>query len=123
MRILYGMEFANEATAADDYWSLHKVSDFMRKNATSLVDGVAGNKTEIDALIKNSSENWPLDRMSAVDRNILRIAVYELAHCPGVPTPVAVDEALEIAKQYSSPESVPFINGILGKVAKETRAE
>jgi N utilization substance protein B len=123
MRILYGVEYsgnvADASQAAQDYWSTHKVSDEMREYAMGIVNGVEKKKTELDALIKGASENWPLERMAAVDRNILRVAAWELLECPDVPTAVAVDEALEIAKRYSALESVSFINGILGKLAKD----
>jgi N utilization substance protein B len=80
-------------------------------------------KAEIDALITGASENWTLDRMAAVDRNILRVATYELLERHDVPPAVVVDEALEIAKRYSDPQSVSFINGILGKLAKKDAAQ
>lgn len=121
MRILYSKEFANSPASAEDYWKMHKVSDAMRENAMRLVEGVDKKGKEIDALIKASAENWPLERMAIVDKNILRVAIFELTECPDVPTAVVVDEALEIAKNYASPESVPFIHGILGKVSNETR--
>lgn len=120
MRIMYSIEFSGE-TSADDYWSTHKGSETMRENTMKLVSGVGRKKAEIDALINGASDNWPMERMAVVDRNILRIASYELTECPDVPVAVVVDEALEIAKNYSSPDSVPFINGILGKVAKVSR--
>jgi len=120
MRIMYSMDFPGE-TKADDYWGSHKASRTKREDAMKIVDGVARRKEEIDSLITGSSANWPLDRMATVDRNILRAASYELLECPDVPVAVVVDEALEIAKQYSSPDSAPFINGVLGKIAKQTR--
>jgi N utilization substance protein B len=117
---MYSMEFSGESSA-EDYWSTHKGSETMRENTMKLVSGVGERKLEIDSLINGASENWPLERMAVVDRNILRVASYELLECLDVPTAVVVDEALEIAKNYSSPDSVPFINGILGKIAKESR--
>jgi N utilization substance protein B len=125
MRIMYSMEYSanssglNGEQSAKDYWTAHKVSDQMRDYAMSIVNGVEKKKAEIDSLITEASENWTLDRMAAVDRNILRIAAYELLERQDVPPAVVVDEALEIAKRYSDQESVAFINGILGKLAKD----
>lgn len=74
---------------------------------------------EIDATIERHSANWKLSRMSSVDRNVLRMAVAELSGFPGTPAPIVINEALEIAKRYSSPESINFLNGVLDAIAKE----
>ncbi len=74
---------------------------------------------EIDVLIENHAENWRMDRMAAVDRNILRAAVAELLGFPDTPRAVVINEALEIARRFSSPESVQFINGVLDSVGRE----
>jgi N utilization substance protein B len=92
-----------------------------KRYTEALVRGVVLRGEEIDGLIEKYSENWTLDRMVVVDRNILRIAVYELVYCPGVPYKVVIDEAVELAKRYGSEDSGPFINGILDGVAKATR--
>ncbi len=90
-----------------------------QKFADELVRGTTGHIEQIDGVIKEAAENWELDRMAAVDRNILRFAVYEILYRSDIPSAVTINEALEIAKKYSSVESVPFINGLLDKVAKE----
>src|SRR5712692_6540376 len=74
---------------------------------------------EIDGLIERHAEHWRMDRMAAVDRNILRAAVAELLGFPDTPRPVIINEALEIARKFSSPESVQFINGVLDSVGKD----
>ncbi len=74
---------------------------------------------EIDRHIEQHAENWRIERMAAVDRNLLRAAVAEFVGFPGTPKPVIINEALEIARKYSSPESVTFINGVLDSVARE----
>ena len=76
---------------------------------------------EIDAVIEKHAEHWRVDRMSAVDRNILRSAVAELMGYPATPQAVVINEALEIARKFSSPESVQFINGILVSFAKDVQ--
>jgi transcription antitermination protein NusB len=81
---------------------------------------VATTKTdEIDATIEKHSANWKLARMSAVDRNVLRMAIAELIGFRGTPAPIVINEALEIARRYSSPESINFLNGVLDAIAKD----
>ncbi len=76
-------------------------------------------REEIDALIERHAEHWRMDRMAAVDRNVLRNAVAEFLAYPRTPKPVVINEALEIARTFSSPESVQFINGVLDSIARE----
>ena len=86
-----------------------------------LVRGTVANSDEIDRKIEAKSEHWRLQRMPVVDRNILRLAIYELTQ-QAVPAPVIIDEALELARQFSGDESLSFINGILDAVHRQTRA-
>jgi len=88
--------------------------------AQDLVVGVKENLDKINSLIVEHAVNWRLERMLVVDRNILRIAVYELVFCPDVPPSVVINEAIEISKRYSSPDSASFINGILDSVKKKS---
>jgi len=82
--------------------------------------GVACDRAaEIDELIERHTEHWRMDRMAAVDRNILRLGVAEFLGYPDTPRPVVINEALEIARRFSAPESVHFINGVLDSVARE----
>jgi N utilization substance protein B len=91
--------------------------------ATGLVEGVGAHGGEIDALITRYARDWALERMPAVDRTLLRMAVYELCHRPDVPTPVVISEAVELAQQYSTDESGRFVNGVLSGIAGEVRGE
>ena len=75
-------------------------------------------RERIDELISAHSRHWRLERMPAVDRNLLRAAVAELLGFPGTPAPIVIDEALEIARRYSAPESIDFLNGVLDAIAK-----
>lgn len=84
-----------------------------------LVRGTVANSDEIDKKIEAKSEHWRLQRMPVVDRNILRLAIYELTQ-QAVPAPVIIDEALELARQFSGDESLSFINGILDAVHRQT---
>ncbi|MCK5229476.1 MAG: transcription antitermination factor NusB [Desulfobulbaceae bacterium] len=86
--------------------------------AKELVSGVTEKLTEIDSIIQAHAANWRIPRMSLIDRNILRIAAYELCFSDNVPASVAINEAIEIAKRYSTEESGAFINGILDALRK-----
>ncbi len=81
--------------------------------ALELIQGICKNLEQLDTLISSSSHNWRVERMALVDRNILRIATYEMLHVEDAPATVAINEALEIAKRYAEPDSSGFINGIL----------
>jgi N utilization substance protein B len=94
-----------------------------RNYAELLVTGVKAKRDELDAQISNLAQGWPLDRQPAVDRNILRIAFYEIQHSDSVPPIVAVDEAVELAKKYSTAESGKFVNGVLAGYLRETTSE
>jgi len=87
--------------------------------AEDLFRSATEHSPEIDRLIETHAENWRMDRMAAVDRNILRAAVAELLKFPETPRAVVINEALEIARRFSSPESVQFINGVLDSVGRE----
>ncbi|GID92882.1 N utilization substance protein B [Amorphoplanes digitatis] len=84
----------------------------------SLVEGVAKNLDRIDELIASYAEGWTIDRMPVVDRNLARIAVYELLYVGEIDDPVAISEAVELAKQMSTDDSPRFLNGILGRIAE-----
>jgi N utilization substance protein B len=84
-----------------------------------LVKGVADHLADLDQLIGRHAEGWTVPRMAAVDRTILRLACYELLHRPDVPVAVAIDEAVEAAKELSTEDSGRFVNGILGRIARE----
>jgi N utilization substance protein B len=83
-----------------------------------LVRGTVEKSGEIDALISSHAEHWRIERMPAVDRNILRLAIFELRHT-GTPPAVVIDEALELARRFSNEESVHFVNGVLDAVHRE----
>lgn len=84
--------------------------------AEALIAGVHANQPRIDELISTVAENWRLDRMAAIDRNILRLGAFELLYCTDVPAKVAINESLELAKRYSTAQSSRFVNGILDRL-------
>jgi N utilization substance protein B len=87
--------------------------------ARVLVQGVVADVKEIDAAIARYAKDWSLERMPALDRNILRIAIFEILRLPEVPHSVSVDEAVELAKLYSTGESSKFVNGVLGSLLRD----
>jgi N utilization substance protein B len=95
------------------------ISDDVRGFADDLFRVAVERGGEIDQLIERHAANWRMDRMATVDRNILRSGVAELLAFPATPRPVIINEALEIARRFSSPESVQFINGVLDSVARD----
>jgi len=92
-----------------------KLADF----TLGLVDGVRDRQPEIDETLGTVAENWRVDRMTAIDRNILRLGAFEILHRPDVPRKVAINEALELAKRYSTAQSSRFVNGILDRLQPE----
>jgi transcription antitermination protein NusB len=90
--------------------------------AVDLVRGVEEHQLELDELLREYSEHWAVERMPAVDRAVLRLGCYELAHEPEVPTAVVISEAVDLAKQYSTKDSGRFVNGLLAKIAEQVRA-
>jgi transcription antitermination protein NusB len=91
--------------------------------AATLLHGLADHLTDIDALLRRYARDWALERMAVIDRNVLRLAAYELAHRPDVPTGAVLSEAVELASRYSTAESGRFVNGVLAKVARELRPD
>ncbi len=89
--------------------------------AIDVVTGVSEHRERIDGVIRGLAPDWPLDRMPVVDRNVLRLGLYELMDRPDVPTAVILDEAVALAKRYSSDEAGRFVNGVLAAAARELR--
>jgi N utilization substance protein B len=87
-----------------------------------LAEGVEEHRDELDAAIARHAKGWAIDRVAPLDRNIMRVALYEIAHREDVPTEVAIDEAVELAKEYCGADAPGFVNGILGAVVREGAA-
>jgi N utilization substance protein B len=96
-----------------------QVEEKMQPFITELVSGTLSHIKEIDAEIEKSAKNWRLERMPAVDRNLLRLGVYELTLSVETPAPVVIDEAIELGKQFGSQDTPSFLNGILDSLRKE----
>jgi N utilization substance protein B len=99
------------------------IDDLLGRDATlftkELVEGVEVEREELDALIEKHAEGWTLDRIAPLERNILRVGLHELLHRSDIPDEVAIDEAVETAKELCSAEAPKFVNGILGTVQRE----
>ncbi len=126
LQVLYQMDVsgtgAEEALESASEEAEERPTPAVRKYLGDLVLGVTQNRQVIDEIIQRHSANWRVDRMARVDRNVLRMATFELMHQPEVPPKVVLNEAIEIAKRFGSEESGAFINGILDKVAREIAA-
>ncbi len=96
--------------------------DEIKEFTTTLVEGVWEHRNEIDRKIESHSTHWKLGRMACVDRNILRIAAYELLFCPEIPKSVSLNEAIELGKKFGTEDSSSFINGVLDHIHKEVKA-
>jgi N utilization substance protein B len=106
------------------YWGeIAEAADDVREFATELAVGVIAHLDEIDDRIRQRTEHWRISRMAIVDRNLLRLAVYEFLHQPTTPRTVAINEALEIARRFSTHEATQFINGILDAIKRDLETQ
>ena len=124
LQFLYQLDVQGESDPvphAAEFWSRHPLDDEARILADELVRGAKSTQGKIDEVIARCTEHWDLERMAAVDRNILRMAVYELGWRTETPPKVVMNEAIEIAKKFGTRESSRFINGILDRVHRELR--
>jgi N utilization substance protein B len=107
---------APQATDLDLFWELRNVIAGVRSFATTVLNGVIAHQVTIDSKITKYTANYELKRISAVDRNILRMAIYEMLYAVDVPPIVAINEAIDIAKKFGTEESGKFVNGVLDRV-------
>jgi N utilization substance protein B len=123
LQCLYSIEIGRhpEENGASIYWEQFHSEEKTSSYFFRLVHGVGAHREELDAYISRFSEHWRLERMAAIDRAILRLAIFELLHCPEVPPKVAVNEAIELGKRFGSENSGAFINGILDSFLKTLR--
>ena len=126
LQILFQVDLVhcNVSEAASFTFQMENVLQFSDADSIisfsqELVKGVLANLTEIDSLIEKNTNNWSLERMANIDRNILRIAVFEIVFMDNIPKSVSINEAVELAKKYSTENSFGFVNGVLGKIEKD----
>jgi N utilization substance protein B len=121
LQMLFAIESSDTAPdlAIDDFWRELPGDAEGRAYADEAVRGVRTTLADVDAQLSRASKNWRLERMTRVDRNVLRLGVWELTHRREIPRAVVLDEAVELAKRFGSEESGPFVNGVLDRVADE----
>jgi N utilization substance protein B len=126
LQILYSCEIggAPGSYAAASFFAEHlpEAADAVRAFARELVDGTLDSTAELDALIAEHSRHWRLERLATIDRLILRMAAWELQRHPDTPPAVVIDEAIELARTFSTDDSVKFVNGVLDGISKTLEA-
>lgn len=118
LQILYQVDITNDNIdlALEQYWKERKRNPEVIEFANQLAKGTISNLTEIDKIISSHSENWDIDRMPIIDRNIIRLATYEILYMDDIPSKVTIDEAIELANRFGSINSGKFVNGVLDKI-------
>lgn len=121
LQILYQKDvMADRSTQIPEaFWTSNPCDQDAMEFAVSLVKGTIENLERLDSMIEKTSDNWIINRMGVVDRNILRMAVFEMTSDYDIPLKVTLDEAIEIAKKYGTGESSKFVNGVLDKIKNE----
>ena len=119
VQILYQLEMNAQdlEQTLPAFWELHAHSDAVRDFAERIARGVWENRESLDAIIVATAQNWSLERITPIDRNILRVAIYEMLYCKDIPYKVTLNEAIELGKKFGSDQSGAFINGVLDSVA------
>ena len=122
LQMLYQWDLTRETTerVAGLFWSVRTSTDETRERAEALFRGAQSCLSELDGEIARSARNWRLDRMAAVDKNILRLGAYELMH-EETPPKVVIDEAVELAKRFGEVDSPAFVNGVLDAIKSRVR--
>lgn len=122
VQILYQLEMNAQdiEQALPAFWELHVHSDVVREFAERIARGVWEKREAIDAIIVDTTKNWSLERITPIDRNILRAAIYEMLYCDDIPYKVTLNEAIELGKKFGCDKSGAFINGVLDTVADST---
>ncbi len=125
LQILYQLEFdeSGAGKAVDSFWRKKKAPAETKDYCRWLVEGVLADRDVIDESIQSISEHWRIARMGLVDRNILRLAAFELLRSEPIAPAIVINEAIEIAKKYSGPEAAIFVNGILDALRKKVQAK
>ncbi|HJS58523.1 MAG TPA: transcription antitermination factor NusB [Vicinamibacteria bacterium] len=122
-QMLYQWDMTREAmdNVIDSYWKVRSTTDLTRSMAERLARGAQGQVERIDEEITAVSKNWRFDRIAAVDRNIIRIGVFELVNDAETPSAVVIDEAVEMARRFGEADSTAFVNGVLDAIMRRVR--
>ena len=113
------MQHGDSPVKMEDFWEFLPTKPRVREFAQPLIDGMNAHLAEIDERIRRYAENYEFRRIAAVDRNVLRLAIYEMSFRDDIPPVVSINEAIELAKKFGGAESGRFVNGILDRVRKE----
>ncbi|OED35851.1 transcription antitermination factor NusB [PVC group bacterium (ex Bugula neritina AB1)] len=130
LEILYQMDIQKQnldvfISVLNDYWELRKRNSSSvsfketQMFTAQIIKGVLQNQEQLDSHIQKHLRHWPLSKVNVIDRNIIRIALYEMLHLDDIPSQVTINEAIELAKKYASQESYQFVNGILDNFFKD----
>jgi len=121
LQILYQIDIRKDPPEKliAEFWETEEAESEVRDFAEALVNGTVANTKKIDELISKYASNWKLNRMAVIDRNVLRLAAYELLFCEDIPPKVSINEAVDLAKKFGDMESGKFVNGILDRINKE----
>jgi N utilization substance protein B len=125
LKILYAWDVTKDSVKECNtmFWENNAVDEKVKEFSDFLVFGVETNQKKLDGTITKHATNWKLDRMATIDRNILRIASFELLFASDIPPKVAINEAIEMAKKYGDKDRGNFVNGILDKINKTERSK
>lgn len=125
LQFLYQLDLRGEALfgEAREFLASEERDQETTRFALRLVEGVQQHRAALDETIQGVAQNWNISRMAVVDRNVLRLSAYELMHCDDIPPKVAINEAIELGKRYSTSNSGAFINGILDKIMNRARKD
>lgn len=120
LKVLYMIEISRDSAEAsmEDFWSRETHREDVKNFANTLIKGTRGNLSRIDSIISDSAANWEIKRMAVIDKNILRLGIFEMLYMDDIPVKVSINEAIELAKKYGDIDSGKFVNGILDKVKK-----
>jgi N utilization substance protein B len=125
LQMLFAMDMT-EYQPDEVFAGYHAIQDLNRDafyHARRIIDSIHEHLEEIDALLTNYAKNWKISRMAVVDRNLLRLSIYELKYQLDIPSPIILNEALEICKEFSENESSQFINGVLDAASRDLRPD
>ncbi len=120
LKILYRIEIAKDSAEAsmEDFWSRESVAEDVKDFANSLIKGTCENLSKIDSIISEHAANWKIKRIAVIDKNVLRLGIFELLYMDDIPVKVSINEAIDLAKKYGDVDSGKFVNGILDNVRK-----
>ena len=121
LKALYRIDICGGASSDDlaTLFSTFEANDEIRRFAGTLITGARNDQRQLDAIIAETLEHWSMGRLSRIDHNILRLAVWELLHLDDIPARVTIDEAIELAKAYGDRDSGRFVNGVLDRIAEK----